>query len=163
MEPKPNDLEVLRSSPEPHQIIRCKISNKLAFPLGYELLRTHFATSIPWSEARLWFKDYPTTFASEFAEILREQKPYRIFQVARCHQGYLSSPNNPRPAHWEFSSYPVLRELKSDARAVLVSAAFPQFLHFIKHSPTHDLYYNRCAVIFDPVAKSCQWEQLHPF
>jgi hypothetical protein len=85
----------------------------MAFPVGYELLREHFGTSTDWSEARFYFCDHPTAFASEFARILRAREPYRIIRVERSAETHVPLY---LPAHWHFTVYPVPHDLKSIAR-----------------------------------------------
>jgi hypothetical protein len=145
------------TAPEQPHITRCRISNELAFPVGYELLREHFGTSPHWSEARFYFSDHPTTFASEFARILRAGVPYCILRVERRSETHVPSH---QPAHWLFTSHPVPRHLKSIARAALVAESFATLQHFISSAPTHANYYNRRDVIFHPSEGTCRTEQL---
>lgn len=129
----------------------------MAFPVGYELLHGQFGELFDWSEAQFWFCDRPTTFASEFAEILRAREPYRILRVERHHETF--TPRH-QPAHWHFTVYPVLRSLKSIARATLLAEPCATLQRFIASSPTHANYYNRVDVIFDPADGNCRAEQL---
>lgn len=66
---------------QPH-IIRNTISQRMSFPVGYELLRDHFGTLSQWDDARFYFSAHPTAFASQFAAILSSRQPYTILRVA---------------------------------------------------------------------------------
>ena len=147
----------MTTTPEHPHIIRYRISHKMAFPVGYELLREHFGTSFNWSDARFSFCDHPTTFASEFTRILRAGEPYRILRFERRAETHIPSH---LPAHWDFTVYPVPRNLKSVARTSLVAQSFATLRHFLASVPTHANYYNRCDVIFDPSERTCRTEQL---
>jgi len=129
----------------------------MAFPVGYELLREHFGTLSDWSDVRFYFWDHPTTFASEFARILRVREPYRILRLERRSETHVPSHE---PAHWRFTVYPVPRHLKSIARSALVAQSFDALRHFIATVPTHANYCNRIDVIFDPSEGICRAEQL---
>ena len=142
---------------EQPRIVRSRISHKLAFPVGFELLREHFGALLPWPEVRLSFLPHPTVWASEFAQILREGKPYCILRVER--RSATEDPS-PEPAHWHFTIYPVPRDLKSIARTALISAAAPPLRDFISRVPTYWTYYNRVDVIFDPTERTCRTDQL---
>jgi hypothetical protein len=129
----------------------------MAFPVGYELLREHFSSSPHWREARFYFCDHPTAFASEFARILRDGEPYRILRVEHLTESHVPSH---QPAHWHFSVYPVPRDLKSVAGAALVAWSFGTLRDFIARAPAHTNYYNRTDVIFDPAEGTCRTEHL---
>ena len=130
----------------------------MAYPFGFEFLREHFDHLQDWQEARFYFSAHPTTFASEFASILREGKPYIIFRMERRPDTFL-----PRhiPAHWEFTVYPVERGLKSKAREALCLNALAILRDFSFRSLTHPHYYNRCNALFDPTHGTCSAKVLH--
>jgi hypothetical protein len=96
--------------------IRCKISHELAFPFGYELLFKCFGHITNRDDARFHFCDKPTVWASQFAEILRCNEPYRILRIERMSESDIS-------AHWSFTLYPVKRIVKSIARDALLNAS----------------------------------------
>ena len=107
--------------------------------------------------ARFYFWDYPTTFASEFTRILRAGEPHRILRVEHLTESHIPSH---QPAHWRFTVYPVLRDLKSVARGALIAGSFTALRDFIARAPSHANYYNRTDVIFDPAEGTCRTEQL---
>lgn len=138
-------------------IVRCQISHKLAFPVGYELLREHFGNLPQWTDVTFYFCSHPTTFVSEFNEILRNGVPYRILRLeyqgsARC--SILSN------AGWRFTVYPVRRKLKSTARTALAAGPLNTLREFITRARTHSNYYNRTDVIFDQLEGSCSTDLL---
>jgi hypothetical protein len=145
------------TKPDQPSIVRCKISRELAFPVGYELLRDHFSTSRYLSESCFCFAAHPTTFASEFARILRERERYCVLRLE--HSTKALNPAD-QATHWHFTLYPVLRGLKSIARAALVGQSFAALQDFVARAPVHWNYYNRCDAVFDPVEGRCNWELL---
>ena len=147
----------MSTTPEEPHIVRCRISQEMAFPVGYEILREYFGNVSQWSEARFYFSAHPTTFASEFANILRSREPYRILRLEHLAEAHVPSHS---PAHWCFTVNPVPRDLKSVARATLVAYSFATLQHFITAAPIHRNYYNRVDVIFDPSEGTCKTEQL---
>ena len=134
------------SSPPPH-IVRSRIGRELAFPVGYELLRDHFGELPQWESARFYFAAHPTTFASEFAAILRAREPYRILRIEHRTATHVHFHID---AHWHFSVFPVRRELKSVARAALCGGSFEQLRDFVRCAPQQWNQYNRADAIFDP-------------
>jgi hypothetical protein len=135
--------------------VRSNISQKLAFPLGYEQLHSAFGHIANWDEARFYYCDKPTTWASEFAEILRSNKPYCILRIERQRESDIV-------AHWSFTIYPVERISKSLARDALLASA-DLIKTFLKHSPTFSTYYNWMNAIYDPTDNSCHTNQLYEF
>jgi hypothetical protein len=135
--------------------VRSKISQRLAFPLGYEQLHSAFGHIASWDEARFYYCDNPTTRASEFAEILRSHTPYCILRIERRRESEIV-------AHWSFTIYPVERISKSLARDSLLASA-DVMRTFLKHSPTFSAYYNWMNVIYDPADHSCITNQLYEF
>ena len=148
----------MTTTPESPHIIRNRISQEMAFPVGYELLREHFGTSPHWPAARFSFTAHPTTFASEFARILRAQEPYCVLRVEHRTERHFSPY---QPAQWHFTVYPVLRHLKSIARSALIGG-FAELRNFIARAPSHSDYYNRSDAFFEPVAGTCVTAQLWP-
>lgn len=138
-------------------IYRNRISRQLAFPVGYELLREHLGLSLLRVELRFRFRDRPTLWASDFAQMLRELRPYKVLSVE--FRGEAVSSWGPG---WTFTVYPVLREFKRDAREALTAGVFPRVRDFIARLPHHAHYYNRAEVSFDSVERTCHTEQLHP-
>jgi len=130
----------------------------MAFPVGYELLRAHFSSAPRWPEASFYFSAHPTTFASEFTRILRDQERFQILRLAH---GVLL--HREQIAHWIFTVYPVPHKLKSIARAALITQSFPALHDFMSRCPSHRNYFNSCNVIFDPVERTCRVEQLWEF
>ncbi len=141
------------------QILRWPIGKAMAFPVGFELLFKHFGAQANWPESRLLFFDRPTTFASEFSDILKCKQPYCILELERKPEGQVPRHNSP---HWCFTVYPVLRQLKSIAREELTLRAFPALTQFMATCPVHANYYNRIRVIFDSINHSSALDQLHP-
>jgi|GEM_PF-4558609 len=139
------------------QITRCRISHEMAFPIGYELLREHFGDLPCWSGARFYFSAHPTTFASEFAQILRSHEPYRILRLEHRTGGHVPSYI---PAHWHFTLDPVPRDRKSVARTALCAGPFAALREFITRAPAHATYYNRIDAIFDPEEGICTTQLL---
>jgi hypothetical protein len=135
--------------------VRSNISQRLAFPLGYEQLHSAFGHIANWDEARFYYCDKPTTWASEFAEILRSNKPYCILRIERQRESDIV-------AHWSFTIYPVERISKSLARDALLASA-DLIRAFLKHSPTFSTYYNLMNAIYDPTDNSCHTNQLYEF
>lgn len=152
--PEVSQPDPARESP---RIVRSQISHEMAFPVGHELLQAHFSAAPRWPEATFYFDAYPTTFASEFTRILRDQER---FQILRLEHGVR---HREQIAHWIFTVYPVPRKLKSIARAALIAQSFPALHDFMSRCPSHRNYYNRCTVIFDPVEGTCSVEQLWEF
>ena len=146
------------TSDSPH-IVRDRISHEMAFPVGYELLRECFGVSPHWADARFSFVAHPTTFASEFASILRAREPFRILRVE--HRAERHAPSY-QSAHWHFTVYPVPRRLKSIARRALLSGAVAGLLDFLTRAPSHDTYYDRNDALFDPAEGTCTISQLWP-
>lgn len=145
------------ASEQPH-IVRCRISHELAFPVGYELLREYFGDLLQWADVSFYFCSHPTTFASEFTQVLRDGVPYRVLRFeyrgpARC--SVLST------AGWCFTVYPVRRELKGIARAALAAGAVDVLRDFVSGARTHSHYYKRTDVIFDPAGGTCSTELLY--
>ena len=144
------------SPPEKPNIVRSRISHQMAFPVGYELLRTYFGDLAQWPGARLRFSEHPTTFASEFTRILRDSEPYCIFRIEYrpCERrGY-----DHILAGWSFTAFPVRRELKSSARTALCAEPFATFREFIGGIPTSSDVYTRREVVFHPGAATCTVE-----
>jgi hypothetical protein len=112
----------------------CAPGNPPARPVGFELLREHLGTASMWSGARFYFCDRPTTFASEFARILRAGEPCRILRLERRFQAYGPSHD---PAHWHLTVHPGPRGFKSIGRLALVAQSFATLQHVIATVPTH--------------------------
>jgi len=142
----------VKTTPEEPHIVRCAISKEMAFPVGYELLRDHFGDLPQWPTTTFYFCAHPTTFASEFAAILRSGEPYRILRVEHLPHSHLRPGD---PAHWHFTVYPVPRAFKSIARTALGSGPFASLHEFIRHVPAHPNYYNGTDVVFDPQSGAC--------
>jgi len=151
------EASLMSTIPEEPHIVRCRISQEMAFPVGYELLREHFGSTPRWSEARFYFCDSPTTFASKFAHILRSREPYRILRLEHRAEEHVFSH---LPAHWCFTIYPVQRDLKNAARTALVDQSFATLHRFIATAPTHQKYSKSVDVILDPSDGTCRAEQL---
>ena len=149
-----------KATPAMPQIWRDHIARGMAFPVGYEFLQEHFGVPVKAAETVLWFRAHPTTFASKFAEVLRQAEPYPILCVERRSQ---SRHKDQKPAHWQFSVHPVESRLRSVARAALEPGAVAELRHFLARCPTHSAYDNYCIALFDPAEGTCKMEQLHPF
>lgn len=132
----------------------------MAFPVGYELLQEHFSECPHWLEAVFHFSAHPTTFASEFTRILREQEPYLVFRLEYRFEPYIQAAPSPR---WHFTIYPVPGHLKSVTRNALVEQSFPTLRDMMSKVPVRSIDYNRWDVIFDPVEGRCQIEQWRKF
>lgn len=138
------------------RVVRCAISGKMAFPVGYEVLEAHFGSTLGWATALSSFRERPVYFASEFDRILRAREPYEIFSLEW--QGRERSIYE--PGRWHFHICPVARALKKAARTSL-EECFAKLVDFMVRAPIHDHYANRSAAIFDPVEKNCRVEQWH--
>lgn len=126
-------------SPE-HRIIRDRISRKMSFPIGYELLERVFGDLPQWPDCDFWFDGRPGYWASDFASTLKSGDPYPIVRVGRS----LS-------AGFTFSVYPVVRSLKSIAREAFLSSAVEAFREFISAGPRGGFL----DALFAPAAHTC--------
>jgi hypothetical protein len=121
-------------------------------------LREKFGDVAGWSEATFYFASHPTTFASEFTQILTTREPYCILRLEYRGAALFSAQSS---AGWCFTIYPVRRELKNAARGALATNAFDVVRSLMMLARTHSHYYNRVDAIFDPQAGLCTTERLY--
>ena len=130
--------------PSEHRIYRAKISHKMAFPLGYELLESALGDLDQWPRCEFWFQARPTYWASDFTETLANSKPYPI--VCLRHRS---------PSGFTIYVYPVARALKSMARQSFLTSAVDAFRQFMIAEPAAPNFRDLRAAFFDPVSHIC--------
>jgi hypothetical protein len=124
---------------------RYKLSRKMAYPLGFELLERAFADLPQWSRFEFWFKDRPTYLASDFARTLAASQPYPIV----CVRHRISPPG------FCIYVYPVARALKSIAQESFLTSGIKTFREFIKAEPAAPNPRDLRAAFFDPLTHTC--------
>jgi hypothetical protein len=137
---------------QPH-IVRCRISQKMAFPVGYELLREHFGATSWWPDAGFYFHDNSSVFASEFAQILKTRQSYRIFQIERRPDNVMHLLKK----RYSFTICPVVRELRSIAKEAL-TPLFPALRQFIDGIPVSSVDRRSISAMFTPSDGTCRVE-----
>jgi hypothetical protein len=130
---------------------KSKISTKLSYPLGAELISSELA-GVPQAG------DLEVTFSAKYETMQTRGKPYAIFQVQYAGERRRSFPCvsiRPDPA-WTIRVHPVPRGLKHAVQESLVREMFPHVREWLeRHAGLNDRYgLHRLSVLLDETSET---------
>lgn len=141
-----------------HPRWRQKLSERLSYPIGAELLSRELEKHPELPKLELRFSSSPILSESEFRRMLENRLPYVVLRVQfvrwdkRLSYGDDQWIQEYLRGKWTLDVFPVLRSLKSRVKEKLTSEALPQVAAWMTKPREPAWYYGRKEfdVVFQP-------------
>jgi hypothetical protein len=144
---------------------KAKLPAFLSYPLAWRSVESALGNTPQWENLHFYLPGHPGTSAVEFHRKVRASEPHVVLRA--CYERWDKRPSIGDDFHeylqarWSLWLYPVSRQLRVRARAVLESCGLPTIVRWLTIKRPESWYWGRrsCTVVLDPVDATLRFEE----